>query len=152
MPRRNDCPLPAGTINTDAAARVSGVHLRTLLRWIDRGVLTPEMYAGEAGSHRAAYAWRLHDLVAARTIGELRAAGLSAQRVRAAALAVVRSGEDLASARLWSDGRDAFRVLSGERLVSVLTKPGQCELFDLPTWTATVRRAFERELRRTRAA
>jgi len=148
MPRISDRPLPGGTIDTRAAARVSGVHWRTLLRWIERGVLSPNLYAGAAGRRRAAYAWRLHDLVGARTIRELRAAGLSAPRVRAAALAVIRSGEDLATARLWSDGRDAFRVLSGDRLVSVLIRPGQHEIFDLPTWEASVRRAFARELQR----
>jgi hypothetical protein len=147
--------LPQGTLSTKAAGRVAGLHWRTLLRWADRGILNPECCYGTRGEHGSGLAWRLHDLVAARTIAELRKAGLSAQQVRIAGAVVAASGGNFSSVKLWSDGRDAFRVLSGNRLLSVLNKPGQHHLFTLDQWAAPVRKAFEAELehrRRERAA
>jgi len=145
-PRRSN--LPAGTIDTTAAARVSGIQWRTLLRWVERGVLKPTLYQGERGTTGAAFAWNVGDLLAARTVAELRRTGLSAQRVQKAARAVARAREDLASARLVSDGADVFRVLPESRLMSMLRRPGQHLVFPLGAWMTETRERFEAEIRK----
>lgn len=138
--------LPPGTVSTLAAARIVGMNFRTLRRWIERGVLSPDRYRGNAGTKGSAYAWRLPDLVAARTIAELRSAGLSAGDVRKAAATVASWGESFASATLWSDGRDAFRVLPEGRIVSTVKKPGQHQFFPLAIWAGAIEKRFRREL------
>lgn len=150
IPKRES--LPAGTISTMAAARVAGLHWRTLLRWVERGTLTPRLYIGEQGSQGSAYAWNVRDVVAARTIRELRAAGLSAQKIRKAARVVLGFGHDLSDARLYTDGRDVMRILPDDRLMSVLRKPGQHSHFPLNEWAALVSRGFDRELSRRDSA
>jgi hypothetical protein len=146
MPGKHRQELPPGTLNTPSAARVAGLHWRTLLRWRERGLLDPICFAAEPGSHAASYAWPLHVLVAARTIAELRAKGVSAQAVRKAAKVVARYGKDLASARLVVAGDDVF-MGEDAALMSVLLKPGQHQLFDVAPWAAETARAFRRESR-----
>ncbi len=145
--------LPAGTIGTPAAARIVGMHFRSLLRWIERDALDPALYAGERGTTTAAFAWSLPELVAARTIYELRTAGLSAQRIRRAVAAVTAYGKPLSAVRLWTDGREAFEVLPEKKLVALVRKPGQFQTFALDEWAATMSKAFQKEIsRRERAA
>lgn len=122
---RKGCPLPPGTIGTPEAARVTGLAYRSLIRWVERGVLAPELVHGAAGSHFSTYAWRLPDLVAARMLGRLRDDGVSAQRIQRAAEALRRFGEDFSSAVLVADARDVYRVLPGSKLLGLVEKSGQ---------------------------
>ena len=136
--------MPPGTIDTAAAVRVSGLPMRTLLRWIARGALVPACYVGEPGTKRAGYAWSLPDIVAAKAISELRRSGVSAQRVARAALVVKAHGGDFAQVRLWTNGRDVFKVVDARTLVSLLDRPGQFAVWPLADWSAAIERTFHK--------
>jgi hypothetical protein len=148
MSQRKRHDLPPGCISSSAAARIAGTNLPRVLHWVSTGLLRPKCYAGERGAKNAAYAWRLPDVVAARTVAQLRARGLSLQRVRLAEAAVRAAGNDLAGVVLWTDGRDAFRVLAGKQLVSVVKQPGQHMVFELSVWAAEVNREVAAEVER----
>lgn len=148
MAKRKRHDLPPGCISTSAAARIAGAELPRVLHWVRTGLLRPECYTGKRGDKNASFAWRLPDVVAARTVVRLREQGLSLQRVRRVNRAIKDAGSDLSGVVLWTDGRDAFRVLANEQIVSILTRPGQHMVFPLSVWAAEVRREVAAEVER----
>ncbi len=120
---RNEINGPEG-YSTGIAARVSGLNLRTLQRWTDQGVITPSVQQGKGKGSRDIFSFG--DLVALRTLGELRAAGLSLQGMKKA-LAVLRANNpeaDLAGYRLVFDGREIYQA-TGQEYRALLRKPNQ---------------------------
>ena len=148
MNKRKRCDPPPGCINSTAAARIAGVEMPCLLKWVRTGLLRPECYAGKRGARTAALAWRIPDVLAARTIAQLREQGLSLQRVRRVNAAIKAAGADLAGVVLWTDGRDAFRVLAGDQLVSMIGQPGQHMVFPLSAWADLVTQEVAAEVER----
>ena len=140
--------LPSGYISSAAAARIVGIPLHRLLRWARTGLVRPRCYSGTAKERSAAYCWRVPDVVSARAIHQLRGQGLPLQRVRRVASVIRKAGGDLSSVVLWSDGRDAFRVIRGDQLVSMIGRPGQHMVFPLSEWAAEVEREHAAEVAR----
>lgn len=148
MGRRALFDIPPGYISSSAAARIVGIPLPRLARWARTGLVRPLCYTGTPKDRSAAYAWRVPDVLAARAIVQLREQGLPLQRVRRVAGAIKKAGGDLSSVVLWSDGKDAFRVLRGDQLVSMVSTPGQHMVFPLSDWAADVEREHAAEVER----
>jgi hypothetical protein len=144
--KRKQYDLPPGCISSASAALIVGVDVPLLLRWARTGLVHPTRYTGLPGDKSSAYAWRVPEIIAARTIRKLREQGLPLQKVRLAEAAIRRAGDNLASVVLWSDGGDAFRVFPGDQLVSVVSQPGQHMIFPISDWAAEVRQEYVVEL------
>ena len=128
------------------AAKIAGVHFRTMMRWLD---LLPDLQwvPGSSQTGRVVR-WRLRDLVTVRAIHDLRRdKGVSMQQLRKAARYVHHQGGDLH--RLYSLGRDLVLYLGegapeADALISALSVPGQGIMRRLILWD---REAVAHELR-----
>ena len=125
--------LPEDAIGTATAAWIAGMNLRSLQRWIERGVITPTPL-GDTGKGWIAYDWGLSELTTACAIGELRRRGVSAQRVQKAAEAVKRHGEDLGSAWLVVVEGDVCRVGAAGDLEKLTGNAGEAKVYPLGRW------------------
>ena len=108
-----------------AAARLADISYRQLDHWARSGFLAPSLSAALPGTgHRRRYSFA--DVVALRTAGELKRAGVSLQALRRVVAELQRLGDGpaLAEARLVVDGEDVLVAEDGAAL-SVLRKPGQ---------------------------
>ncbi|MFN0150838.1 MAG: MerR family transcriptional regulator [bacterium] len=146
-------------LSTTSAAKVCGLPSKTLRRWIEREALRPDPLLGEKRGRL--WAWSLEDIVAARTIAALYAAGAHPRAIRRAVAKINRAGESLASARLWWSGGDVVRLVSTpdeetHLVESLLRRPGQLGyLLVLGDWANEAQRAarrlgFDLALRRAR--
>lgn len=136
---------PVGTLSGRQAAKLVGVKYPTLARWVGQGLLSPERYEGAKGRNGYAYAWRLHDALAARTLRELRER-LSMQKLRRALDVLRDSGGDLYGSVLVIDGDDLCRVVKGEQLVSLLKNPTAAYIYPLGSWARETRAGFDAAL------
>lgn len=105
------------------AFRVAGMTYRMGDHAARTGVVRPSI-AGSRG-RGAGRRYSLRDIVMLRTVRELRDAGLSLQRVRTVVKRLAAEGEDLASVRVLTDGREAWVALDREHLLAMLEEPGQ---------------------------
>ena len=135
--------LPEGALSTPTVAWLCGMDRSTLLRWVYRGVLHPEDIGHEGW---AVFAWNERSLSAAWTVGQLRKAGVSAQRVKRAADVIAHSGADLSQAVLVTDGEDVFEVLGQNELLDLTRRPGEVVCYPLGRWVTEVRTRAEEEL------
>jgi predicted RNase H-like HicB family nuclease len=125
--------------NTKVAGAVTGATERRLRYWDQTGVVRPSISQARGRGSRRLYSFL--DLVQARAAMQLRAGGLSLQRLRRA-LRLLKEHPDeirhpLAELKLLTDGVTVFRltddakvvrdVLSGGQLVSVLAIKPLCD-------------------------
>lgn len=136
------------------AAVIGRVDVRNLGYWLRSGLVKPAKPATGRGRWHA-HKFTYRELVAIRTIGELRAEGLSLQKIRRAVEALRRDWPqkgDLSGAKLVFDGEgEVYLVLDEKRVVGLLRKPGQIALrsvFDVDLIAREVRAAAELEVRR----
>ena len=104
---------------TAQAARLAGCTVSQLRYWARSGLVTP-------GADGGGYSFR--DLVALRVVRSLLDAGLSSTRVHAAARTVHSSGDDLASLRIVTDGRNVWACHDDGQILDAL-RAGQLALF-----------------------
>jgi hypothetical protein len=110
--------VPPGFCTTAQAARISGVHHRTLLRWIERKAIAPTWFGSEGKG--GLYGWTLRDLAAAGAIRRMRVYH-STHAVHRAVAALQAYGADLAGAAVVSDAQGIYRVLPTGDLVELMT-------------------------------
>jgi DNA-binding transcriptional MerR regulator len=104
------------TYTVAQAARLSGCTASQLRHWARRGLVAPET------------GYEFRDLVALRLVRSLLDAGLSSQRVGAALRPLIDAGDDLASIRLVTDGRNAWICHDDGQILDAL-RSGQLALF-----------------------
>jgi len=135
------------------AYRIAGLPYYTGDYLARTGVVVPSI--AEADGHGTARLYSFHDLVALRVVAELRKARLSLQRIRKS-VAVLREQwcETLATARLLTNGKDAYLVCDEQKAVSLLMQPGQYgwrACVDVSSTAAEVRRLLAQEKPEKRA-
>ena len=113
--------------NTKTAALVTGATERELRYWDARGVINPSVCSAAGRGSRRLYAFL--DLVQARAAKQLRACGLSLQKLRKA-LRLLREHPDqvrhpLAELRLITDGEALFRLTDDPAVVADVLSRGQ---------------------------
>ena len=101
------------------AARLTGCTVSQLRYWARGGLVPPTAVGG-------GYTFR--DLVALRVVRSLLDAGLSSTRVHAAVRWVRESGDDLASLRIVTDGRNVWACHDDGQILDAL-HAGQLALF-----------------------
>jgi DNA-binding transcriptional MerR regulator len=109
---------------TGQAARISGVHARTVEYWDISGFLHPSLQgAAGKGSQRR---YSLEDLLALKVAGQLRAIGISLQALRLVIARLRARGltAPLHDVFLVGDGHDVYEVSSAQ-ISSLLQRPGQ---------------------------
>jgi DNA-binding transcriptional MerR regulator len=109
------------------ATRVTGTTLRMATYWVEVGLLTPSVLDGSRGRRRGSkqgHLWSFRDLVALRTVGELRQAGVSLQDLRKVSGYLHDYGGDFADTFLVAVGDDVM-IVTGAELISTLKAPGQ---------------------------
>lgn len=111
-------------LDTAHVCSLSSVHSSTLDYWVRTRLVSPSLRK-QPGKRRTRL-WSVEDLVIVRTIHELRRAGCTLQRVRAAKKYLLDHGSDLSSSTvlLW-DGADLRHVDEWGQVTSVLAQPGQ---------------------------
>lgn len=110
------------------AQKVTGLSKRQLDYWARSGFVQPSIDAGARGGlgGSALRRWSFRDLVALRTAGDLRRAGVSLQALRkVAGFLQSHLGEDFSSTYLVALADDVYVVHGEEELISALRKPGQ---------------------------
>lgn len=128
------------------AAKASGVSLSTLQRWLGSGFIKPSL--PRVGKRRE-YRFSFGDLVALRTMGKLKASGVSAQKLKKVlgTLKKLDASADLTSVFLVSNGKEIYRR-EGEQVIALLQKPGQMAFgwwfIDLGTTQEEVRQVLRR--------
>lgn len=106
------------------AAKVSGLHPRTIERWAKAGLIVPSIAQTTGKGY-----WNLFsfsDLVALRAAARMRKHNVSLQALRRAlaALKAIDASASLANTCLVSDGYDIYSR-NGQQVRSLLKKPGQ---------------------------
>ncbi len=91
-----------GEFPTKLVAKLLGLNLRTVLRWVNEGTLQPRNAGGEGKG--AVFAWGCRDILAARLLPRLKAAGLSKEKQREACALIVAEPGDLADKWLITNG------------------------------------------------
>jgi hypothetical protein len=107
------------------AAKLTGVSLKTLENWAQRGFLKPSISAHPGNGARRVYSFR--DLIAIRVADDLRSRGIDVRHLRRVVEYLrkrkgleLTTSDVLAGAVLLTDGRDVYEV-DGERGVHVST-------------------------------
>lgn len=125
------------TYRADEVADLVCVPYRTLMRWVQGGVLNPE---GARRGHRNETAWRPKDLREASVLVALRRAGFSMQKMRRA-LDYLRSighnpmsTGDFIAVRLGNSEHpsELIKICSTGEALALLQQPGQLVLPLLP--------------------
>jgi DNA-binding transcriptional MerR regulator len=123
--------MTQGGFSTTEICRITGIPYDTLFGWMHSGLVVPSIAQPQGRGKRARWAFR--DLVAIRTVQQLRQHGVSMQGLRH----VVRYIQDrkgiehpLSECWLVTDGDEVY-MLDGKQLLSLLRKPGQLTLFHL---------------------
>ena len=101
------------------AARLGGCTVSQLRYWSRSGLVTPTAEGGGYG---------FRDLVSLRVVRSLLDAGLSSTRVHVALRRVRESGDDLASLRIVTDGRNVWACHDDGQILDAL-RAGQLALF-----------------------
>jgi DNA-binding transcriptional MerR regulator len=117
---------------TPAASRLTGVNVKTLENWAQRGFLTPTFAAFPGTGSRRVYSFR--DLIAIRVAAHMRERGIDVRYMHEVVNYLrKRKGLDLtasdilASTILVTDGHDIYEIDAGAR-VSALRHPDQTVL------------------------
>jgi len=119
----------SSTFGMSEAGRLSGLPQYSINNWVQRGLIEPSINLGP-GRERGKR-WTLRDLIGLRLIGELRRQGVSLQRVRKVIDKLRKlkgsrgSLEALAASRLVVLPDGDIALMSQEKFISMLTKPGQ---------------------------
>jgi hypothetical protein len=109
--------------------------------------LTPSIHDGTRGRKggSGSHLWSFRDLVALRTVGELRQAGVSLQDLRKVSDYLHAYGGDFADTFLVAVSDDVM-IMTGAELISTLKAPGQLVIkamvYDLERAERTVREAL----------
>ena len=132
------------------AERITGAAYQNLHYWMRSGLVDPSVQRSPGRSSGKPHLFGFRDLVAIRTIQDLRDQEVSLQRIRRVAdrLRKARGWDDpLARARLVVVGDDVVLVEAG-KVESVLQRPGAAAfafVLDLERTVREVREAIERE-------
>jgi DNA-binding transcriptional MerR regulator len=117
---------------TPAAARLTGVNVKTLENWSQRGFLKPSLADRPGHGFRRVYSFR--DLIAIRVVSDLRARGIDVRHMRKVVDYLrkrkgldVTASDVLASTILVTDGHDVYEI-DGDARVSTLRHPDQSVL------------------------
>lgn len=116
------------SFSSKQASELARVTYKQLLYWDATGLVTPSVAEARGKGSARAYAFR--DLVALRTLSQLRQQGVSLQKCRLVAAflrdakAIESTADALASSVLLVRDGDVLAV-AGERVFSVLNEPGQ---------------------------
>jgi DNA-binding transcriptional MerR regulator len=124
---------------TKFALRISGLTPRQLDMWTWSGLIRPHQRIDRGGRKIRSYTFR--DLVAIRTMAELRRSGITPRELQRISDMLAAMERDFADTYLLASASDVLMV-SGDALMSVLRAPGQLAyniVFDLGTTAATVR-------------
>jgi DNA-binding transcriptional MerR regulator len=119
--------------------KLSCVKARTLDHWAATGFLPPSIRKAKGTGTKRVYAFS--DVVAARVVSDLRAAGASLQGLRKVVreLRKMDFTSPLAEARLIVSGKDVY-LKDNQELISVLRNPGQAHFpFTVLDLEATVK-------------
>ena len=113
--------------NIKIAGRVAGATERELRYWDAKGIVKPSISQASGRGSRRLYSFL--DLIQARAAKQLRASGLSLQRLRKA-LQVLREHPEevrhpLAELSLVTDGQTVFRVTDDPKVWEEIRKTGQ---------------------------
>ena len=117
--------------STPEICRIIGLPSDTLYTWMYTGLITPSITKPQGRGNRAK--WSFRDLVAIKTVHQLRQHGVSMQGLRRVVRYIQKSKaieNPLSQVWLLTDGDDVY-MLEGKVLMSVLRKPGQLTLFHL---------------------
>ncbi len=103
--------------------KICRITKRQLQTWLESGLITPSVFQGEGRGEHHRYSFI--DLVAIRTLVEIRQQGMSVQVIKRIAERVVEyGGSSFADCFLAFDGHDVI-LRRGEDLVSLIRNPGQ---------------------------
>ena len=117
--------------STPEICRIIGLPSDTLYTWMYTGLISPSITKPQGRGNRAK--WSFRDLVAIKTVHQLRQHGVSMQGLRRVVRYIQKSKaiqNPLSQVWLLTDGDDVY-MLEGKALMSVLRKPGQLTLFHL---------------------
>jgi DNA-binding transcriptional MerR regulator len=133
---------------TTTVARLTGLSVRQLDYLANKGVLRPSLADASGSGTRRRYSF--DDLIALKTIGALRDAGVSLAAVRNV-VSFLRSrglAAPLAEARLLVEGHDVLWLETDQDVVSLLGRPSQQALrfvVDVGMVVSELRRQVARE-------
>lgn len=123
--------MPADALSTMEICRITGIPYDTLFGWMHGGLVVPSVALPQGRGTLAKWAFR--DLVAIKTVQQLRQHGVSMQGLRR----VVKRIQDqqgienpLSECWLATDGQEVY-MLDGKKLLALLRKPNQFTLFHL---------------------
>jgi DNA-binding transcriptional MerR regulator len=123
--------MTQGGFSTTEICRITGIPYDTLFGWMHSGLVVPSIAQPQGRGKRARWAFR--DLVAIKTVQQLRQHGVSMQGLRRVVQYIqTHQGIEHPLSECWlvTDGREVY-MLNGEKLLSLLRKPGQLTLFHL---------------------
>lgn len=123
--------MPADALSTMEICRITGIPYDTLFTWMHSSLVVPSIALPQGRGTRAKWAFR--DLVAIKTVQQLRQHGVSMQGLRR----VVKRIQDqqgienpLSECWLATDGQEVY-MLDGKKLLALLRKPDQFTLLHL---------------------
>lgn len=117
-----------GSFTLPQAAKLAKLSVRQVSYWANTGLIVPSIDPGGGTGFWKAFSFQ--DLIALRVASELRAGGVSLQRLRRVVSYLRRQGfpEPLRDTRLVIAGRDVV-LCRGRELVSTLKAPGQALMY-----------------------
>jgi len=123
--------MPADALSTMEICRITGIPYDTLFGWMHSGLVVPTIAMPQGRGKRARWAFR--DLVAIKTVQQLRQHGVSMQGLRHV-VHYIQTHKNiehpLSECWLATDGQEVY-MLDGRKLLALLRKPGQFALFHL---------------------
>jgi len=133
--------------STGEAVKITGVSFYNIDYWARTRFISPSVAEAQGTGTERRYSFS--DLIALRVAGELRAAGVSTQKLRRIVEFLrVRKGlaQPLAECRLIVTGNDVQLASSPEKIMSVLRAPGQTSfafVFDLARTVAEMKQKID---------
>lgn len=123
--------MPADALSTMEICRITGIPYDTLFGWMHSALVVPSIALPQGRGKRAKWAFR--DLVAIKTVQQLRQHGVSMQGLRRVVKHIQASQgieNPLSECWLATDGREVY-MLDGKKLLALLRKPDQFTLLHL---------------------
>ena len=123
--------MPADALSSMEICRITGIPYDTLFFWMHSGLVVPSIAKPQGRGTRAQ--WAFQDLVAIKTVQQLRQHGVSMQGLRRV-VSHIQTQQNienpLSECWLATDGQEVY-MLDGKKLLALLRKPGQFTLFHL---------------------
>jgi DNA-binding transcriptional MerR regulator len=125
MATKNQNDVIHSTFTAGQAAKASGVAYCQINYWANTGFIVPSIQKARGSNTCRVYSFR--DLVALRVAGRLREAGIALSGLRKVVKKLLQLGYDnpLADAYLLVPANGDVAVVEGDKLISLLKKPGQ---------------------------